>query len=270
MSVFPVLFWLRRARLDAQKLGTSFIGAQMSLLFGAKEGSFEVNGAGRLTVRKDSSDVDVFRQVWVSGSYDLDRFPQGARVRETYEQILRDGKVPIIIDAGANIGAAAAWFARQYPKAHIFAVEPHPDNAAQCRRNVEALGGKVDVIEAAIGGKPGFVRVDSPPPMEAWAVQTERTADASEAGGVKVVTIEDLRHMDEHGVLFIVKIDIEGFESDLFSGDLSWLEEAAAVMIEPHDWMLPGRGSSHGFQQAFGQRDFEVLISDENLLYVRH
>ena len=69
--------------------------------------------------------------------------------------------------------------------------------------------------------------------------------------------------------IFIAKIDIEGFEKDLFSSNLGWIDRAEMVIIEPHDWMLPGQQSSATFQRAMGSRDFELFISGENLIYVR-
>ena len=41
------------------------------------------------------------------------------------------------------------------------------------------------------------------------------------------------------------------------------------VIIEPHDWMLPGSATSRTFQRALLERDFELLISGENLVFVR-
>jgi FkbM family methyltransferase len=121
------------------------------------------------------------------------------------------------------------------------------------------------VVEAAIGSEPGSVDlVDEG--NGSWAVQTRRAVD----GGVAVVTVPELvARCGEGAELFIVKVDIEGFESDLFAANLEWLDQAAAVMIEPHDWLLPGSGTSTDFQKAMAERGFDLLISGENLLYVR-
>jgi hypothetical protein len=75
--------------------------------------------------------------------------------------------------------------------------------------------------------------------------------------------------MVPNGTLFIAKIDIEGFEGDLFSDNIGWLKDVYAVYIEPHDWLLPGKATSRNFQRAMGDLDFEIYISGENLLYVR-
>ena len=43
----------------------------------------------------------------------------------------------------------------------------------------------------------------------------------------------------------------------------------ALIIIEPHDWMLPGEGSSASFQKALAKYDWELLIKGENLFYFR-
>ncbi len=40
---------------------------------------------------------------------------------------------------------------------------------------------------------------------------------------------------------FIAKIDIEGFESELFSQNTDWVRLFSIIVIELHDWLLPGR-----------------------------
>ena len=65
------------------------------------------------------------------------------------------------------------------------------------------------------------------------------------------------------------KIDIEGFESDLFADNLDWLDRFAVVAIEPHDWMFPGQGTSLSFQKAMAARDFEMVICGQNLIFLR-
>lgn len=41
------------------------------------------------------------------------------------------------------------------------------------------------------------------------------------------------------------------------------------VIIEPHDWMLPGQLSSRSFQQAMARHLFELFMRGENIFYVR-
>ena len=66
-----------------------------------------------------------------------------------------------------------------------------------------------------------------------------------------------------------MKIDIEGFEDDLFATNVEWVDEADVIIVEPHDWMLPDRHASHNFQRVLGRQSFDVMISGENLIYIR-
>jgi hypothetical protein len=75
--------------------------------------------------------------------------------------------------------------------------------------------------------------------------------------------------MVPNGKLFIAKIDIEGFEKDLFASNLDWIAETFVIYIEPHDWLLPGQGSSKPFLNAIVPHGFEIYVVGENLTFVR-
>jgi len=217
---------------------------------------------GSVHIRAGESDIATLRQVFLGGEYDLSH-PEHLknRVQARYREIIGQGSTPIIADIGANIGSASLWFKQQFPEAAVVAVEPDPDNALVLKLN---LAGRplVCVIEAAIGATAGFVALENP--SSAWAVLTKR-ADA----GIPIVTVDDVLAQVPDGTPFIIKIDIEGFESDLFKANLDWIARAYVVMIEPHDWMLPGQMTSRAFQQAMVAHPFEMFIRGENILYVR-
>lgn len=223
-----------------------------------------VKDVGEMVLRPRTADPAVVSQVFSWLQYDLTQFPQYARIRQAYQDILARGRRPLILDLGANNGASARWFTREYPLAHIVAVEPDPDNARICRLNT--VGYPVEVITAAIGGTPGQVELDTAD-MGSVSYVTTR----SDEGCVPVVTVNQILadRKPEHE-LFIVKIDIEGFEEDLFSTDTEWVEEACVVLVEPHDWKFPDRETSRPLQQTMGRLPFHVLLSGENLVYVRH
>jgi FkbM family methyltransferase len=251
---------IRRARRDARAFGPAFIGWR----FARRDRAGAVRArtrSGDLYFRPDETDLTVLRQVFVDGEYDFSRRPQMARVRRRYDEILAEGKNPVIVDAGANIGAASIWFAEQFGRAKIAAVEPDPENAELARRNTASLP-NVQVFEAAIGARRGGVTLVKCP-GHAWAVRTERCET-----GLPVLTVPDLVQAFDQGCLFIVKVDIEGFEADLFSENIDWLDQAAAVIVEPHDWMLPGAGTSQSLQKALIGKGREILIEGENLIFV--
>ena len=228
----------------------------------AKLGSTLPLGKGEtICVRRGTSDLEVVRQIYRDEQYWIPQDAQVARLKRFEADMVARGKIPVIIDAGANIGAAALWFAREWPRAHVVAVEPDPANAALARTNCAGRE-KIEIIEAAIGGEPGFVSVDSE--VEAYAVTTERSES-----GCRVVTVDECLRSVDSGELFAVKIDIEGFEDDLFAANTSWLDQVKLVYIEPHDHMFADRATSRNFQTEMGRRDFDVLIRGENLIYVR-
>jgi FkbM family methyltransferase len=153
------------------------------------------------------------------------------------------------------------WFLKEYPQAEIVAIEPEPNNLAVLQINARDKK-RLHVVAAAIGSTEGFVSVKND--GLGWAAQTIR----SEVG-MPIVTMKSafLRVKDGHP--FIAKIDIEGFEKDLFLDNLEWLNDVYIVFIEPHDWMLPGQMTSRPFQRVLGQQQFEIFLSGANLIYVR-
>ena len=227
-----------------------------------REYRWQMKGVGPVTVRVDGTDVSTLSQVFIAREYDLAGAHASAnRVAAAYERILASGKRPVIVDAGANIGAASLWFHQQYAEATIVAIEPEPDNARVLRANLAPISHSV-VCEAAIAGVAG--RVDIPEGATGWDVITTR----DEAGRIPAITMADALASVADGAPFIAKIDIEGFESDVFSGDCGWIDAMAMVIIEPHDWMHPGKHTSAGFQREMGKRGFELFINGENLIYI--
>lgn len=222
-----------------------------------------IKGVGTVSIRPKGSDAVVFRQVFTDRQYELRRLAQWPDIDAAFRRVVRDGRTPLIIDAGANNGASALWFAREFPSARIVAVEPSAPSAALCRENTFGLD--VDVLEMALGGEPGRVDVVSDGRWS-WRIATTR----EEGGEVEICTVPEIMRAHEPDCdLFLVKIDIEGFESDVFAANTEWVSATKVLIIEPHDWMLPGQRTSRGFQSTMAALDFDLVISGENLVYVR-
>lgn len=245
---------------DSRVLGLrSALKGQMAR-FGHGTVRLSVPHIGDVSLRRGDSDYDNLRQIFVSEEYSVWGEVQ-ASISSRYEDILQAGALPLIVDAGANVGFATLWFAKLYPQAMIVCVEPDAENFRALQANIAGFR-NASARNAAIGARPGFVALNKP--GLSWACETTR----SKAGTVPILTIDDIVASMPKATLFIVKVDIEGFEEDLFSENLSWLDETCAVFIEPHDWMKPDGRSSRSFQQAFGQRSFGIFIRGENIIYV--
>jgi FkbM family methyltransferase len=255
-------FFLDNAK-DMMRLGLTFPFRYVKMLL-SDPYYVSVRGVGPICIRKKSNDLWVTRQVFRTRQYELGHFPQADRISKRYRQILESGKIPLIIDAGANNGCSALWFAKKFPQSKVVAIEPDPENCEMARINTKA-NPSITVIEAAVGGTPGSVTLANPF-QETWGIQTRRGGTGKK---VEIRTINDIiASCGPECELFLAKIDIEGFETDVFSANTEWLSKAMVVIVELHDWMLPGQFSSLAFQRAIAQHKFEIMISIENLIYI--
>jgi FkbM family methyltransferase len=250
--------------MGAVEVGPRFPLRHISKLFGRQYHTTISKRAGTFYIRPNTTDDQAFIQVFQHRQFDFSEHRQFAWALNAYGSIISSGQTPVIIDAGANVGAASIWFARQFPGAHIIAIEPDPDNARMCCLNTRATS-NVRVIEAAIGSEHGRVSLENPS-NEAWSIRARRNED----GEVEIFTIPELLStVNVPAQLFLVKVDIEGFEDDLFSKNTEWLDAVAVLIVEPHDWLFPGKRTSANFQTALAARKFELLIRGDNLVYVK-
>jgi FkbM family methyltransferase len=253
-------FGLRRNWEEMRRLGPRFLWRHTQRLTGKETACVFIPNFGRVHLRLGESDVAAVMQTVADRQYEM-KDPLRSRVHARYQEIINSGQAPIIVDAGANIGLASIWFANQYPLARIVAIEPEKGNFRVLEKNVGSNPNIIPVC-AAIGSTPGFVSVRSKPGVS-WGAETSRAEQ-----GIPIVTMASAFGRTD-GIPFIAKIDIEGFESDLFSSSTDWLQTVNIVLVEPHDWLFPGTRTSKSFQREMARHDFEIHILGENLVYVR-
>lgn len=252
---------LSKVALDARRFGIGFIMRRQWAKARSRSGLIEtaIPGYGPFFTRDRNTDFETVRQVIRDGEYDIGGVPQACvKVDKRYRTILASGKRPVIIDAGANVGAASVFFAAKYPEARIVAIEPDANNVAILRRNA-ASRSSVSVIEAGIGSSSGYVSIDQA--GDGWASRTTRSTS-----GCSLITVPEAVSTIDDGELFIIKVDIEGFEADLFADNTEWLVDTTLLMIEPHDWMMAGTSAS--LQRTMGPLGFEMYLRGENLFYL--
>ena len=185
-----------------------------------------------------------------------------AKTQAYYQAILARGATPLIIDAGANIGAAALWHAAMYPAAHIVAVEPATDNVILLRQNCTTPN--IDIRAAAIGPHDGTITLTDP----GVGADSYRTVDDPSRGyEVPLISIASIMkdYPSPAYEPFILKVDIEGAEQQLFSGDPDGLAQFPVVAMEPHDWMLPGQQTSVPFFHFHASQKRDFSYHQENL-----
>lgn len=130
-------YFVRDGTLDLSKMGPKFL---VHGLQSHKRSSplprIDIPGIGGAYLVPGNSDFATLRQVFRNQAYDIVIKEVADRLRARHEAILKSGKRPVIIDAGANIGAASLWFQQQYPEALVAAVEPDSANVQILRKNV--------------------------------------------------------------------------------------------------------------------------------------
>jgi FkbM family methyltransferase len=217
-----------------------------------------------VALRRGTSDLMAFREVFGTNVYNLRRLARWHEILALYARVER----PLILDLGANIGVATLYFAKNWPKANIVAVEPDEENFRLMRANLDGLS-NVKPVNAAVASENGTVEiVDSDnPAWPAWSRRVEKVASIGPKS-IPALSVEYLTTLVPDATPFLAKIDIEGFEDDLFSQNIKWVKAFPIIIIELHDWMLPGRGSSNNFLRAIANQNLDFVIIRENVILI--
>jgi FkbM family methyltransferase len=202
-----------------------------------------------LSVRRDSSDLDAFAQIFVQREY----------------RCLDDlTDVPLVIDCGANAGFSSAYFLSSHPQCHVVAVEPDPGNFVALQRNLAAYGSRATLSRAGIWSHPArlVLSPDGYRDGREWARQV-RPAGPGEDASVERIDVGSLLGASGYDRISLLKMDIEGAEAVVFSGNCrSWLERVESIAIELHDDSKFGSGSE-AFFSAIAGCGFDVSRSGE-------
>jgi FkbM family methyltransferase len=212
-------------------------------------------------IRADCCSVPVHLRLATS---DKDAFGQ-IFIRHEYAPCSRLEDIRTIVDCGANIGLASLYLLDRYPSASVLAIEPDPDNAALCRRNLEPYGERVSVETAGVWPhgsweSPTRLRLDrSGGDRRDWAitVREARPDEPTDSKGVGMAAV----CQRAGGRIDLLKMDIEGTEEILFSDpDTSWLSCVRNIAIELHN-----ERCRSSFAAALSAFEFESSRSGESV-----
>jgi FkbM family methyltransferase len=212
--------------------------------------------------RPNSSDGRVIGQIFDHNCYDLRRLRRFDQLIEFMTRGSTRASGPLIVDAGANIGAASVYFAAKFPDSLVMAIEPDFGNYQLLAENTQGL--RVTPVHGALAATAGRARVfDAGEGF--WGYRTQRIHDG-EKGGIRTVTMNQVYDMlAPEWVPFIAKIDIEGGEKDLFSKDVEWVRRTPLIIIELHDWLLTSEANSSSFLQCISQLDRDFIYIGEDI-----
>jgi FkbM family methyltransferase len=236
-----------RSQMAATKKYRRWLGRQ-GLLYAVRTDLFHQAGEFQIwprgykapvTLRLGTSDAMTFGEIITRGVYAL-RPRQPPRV---------------IVDAGANIGMASVYFAKQFPGARILALEPERSNYALLCKNAAAYP-QIAPIQAALWSSTATLDlVDALGKHSGFRAHTPGVAcDRPVIGQVAALDMPRLLADYQAEQIDILKVDIECSEIEVFAGAAAWIGRVGVILIELHDRFK--RGCALSFYTAV--QDFEV------------
>jgi FkbM family methyltransferase len=199
-----------------------------------------------LLVRSNSSDIYAFTQIFVHRQY--------APLNELTG-------IELIVDLGANVGYSSAYFLTKFPHAEVIAVEPDPTNIALLKHNMTPYCDRVKIIHAGVWSHPARLTISDIPYRDGreWTRQVQEW----QQGDIEGVDIPTLLNSAGHDRISLLKVDIEGAECVLFSGNYkSWIDKVDTIVIELHDDTAFGDASDI-FSRAIKGLDFQISRGGE-------
>ena len=216
---------------------------------------------------RNKYDVLTVFEIFNEESYSLTKLKSWNKININYKKILKNNLNPLIIDCGSNIGCSSEYFSRIFSKASILSLEPNNESLTFSKKNL--ISSRVTSINKAVSSEDKKLLIDIDD-------HDNRNSKISSVKGIEIqsVSIKNLINDNNESIPFIIKIDIEGFENELFSKNYDWINKFDIIIIEIHDWMLPGEANSFNFFNALvenmntdNKRD--LIISGENLISIK-
>ena len=161
-----------------------------------------------------NNDYGVAYEVFVDSLYDLEG--------------LKGRKIDVIVDMGVNVGYATLKFLTKFPGSRVIGFEPHPEHAAQARRNLKIAGESHRVVlhESAAGAHSRRLRLhDNMSGSHLTNEVNDRTFE---------VEVIDALELLSNQKIDVLKIDIEGGEYEILDDPRFAALRIPAIVMEWH------------------------------------
>lgn len=197
-------------------------------------------------LRPNTKDLETFEEVFLSNIYNT--------------------SLPIepktIVDAGANVGLASAFFKLKYPDSKIVAIEIESRNVEMIKKNTAGFK-DVSVLERGLFNKEAFFKIEDP--YNASNSFQIKEVSQDEKYDIQSVTLDEILSKNNWDTIDILKIDIEGAEKQLFEENYqNWLPRTKVIMIETHDRMIPK--CSYVVMKTINEYNFILYTTTEGTL----
>jgi FkbM family methyltransferase len=213
--------------------------------------------------------VAVIRTTLINGSHKFKFCKQALDLEDHYQNIEHEF---IIVDLGAHIGCTSLFYAKNFPKSKIIAVEPFQENYRLLKENL-AFHENAKIFQNVVGDRNNASVKFYDNLNDSWAYGLIKTTRNSvEIDEVKMITLTDLLKDYQNTDNFILKIDIEGSEKLIFDNEINWklIDTFKIVIVEIHDWMFPGQNTANGLLKWAVESNRDVCINGENLWFFKN
>ncbi|KQS92698.1 FkbM family methyltransferase [Chryseobacterium sp. Leaf394] len=166
-----------------------------------------------LSMRTFKGDIDVFYEIFWQKAY---------HIPEKYNL-----KPKTIVDLGAHVGFTSVYYHLNYPEAQIFSVEASKKNYSLLTRNTQNLQ-NIKIFNAAVFSEDGFVNFDDD------AALSYNTKIGKQGGLVEALCMNTFMEKNNISQIDLLKMDIEGAESEVLTRNNQWLNKVSNIIIELH------------------------------------
>ena len=226
-----------------------------------------------VTLNRDNIDWGTSWQVFLDDQFSLfETISNNSRKTDLEKYInegIKKGKRPLIVDCGSNSGASCIYFNLTYPNTKIVAVEIDKNNIEHSEENMKLNSMDADLHNKGIASENGFGAIANPSAENnSYRISTNN----SELNNLEIVSMQKILkdYPSDKYFPFIVKIDIEGGEKNLFSINTDWVEEIPMIIIELHDWLMPKQKTSTNFLKTVSKMDRDFNIKGENIFSIKN
>lgn len=177
-----------------------------------------------LCLRIGTTDTTVLRQVLMEKHYDMPCpiIPK------------------VIVDAGANIGMSAIFFANKYPDATIIAMEPESSNFQLLQKNASPYPQIRPLLAALWKENRQINLIDPDYGHHGFQTVEGNTTGSAQSELVQALTLDAVMSKMGLKTVDLLKIDIEGAEKEVFENSAKWIDKVKIIMAELHDNIKPG------------------------------
>ena len=185
-------------------------------------------GSGRSLLLPNGMRFNAYPDCVVSSSLIYSDWPEYKELM-FIRRMLRRGDV--VIDVGANVGHISLLLSDVVGGQKVFAFEPVPGTYQRLKENWQLNGLPLaNIFDVAVGGLCGTVFIkDDQHPTTTLSVSNVPSGDHSVE--VRLVPLDDYRHYWQSSPVGLLKVDVEGYETEVFLGGDRLLREDRPRLI---------------------------------------